>query len=274
MTVNHSATDEDFEGDPRPEAPLRYVMGADVLRLPTNCSICGLREACLPCDLMLAGAGHGKGPVISDRRLRRGESLYRAGDAFACLYTVRSGFFKTVQIVEVGREQVIGFHMAGDMLGADGIGSEVHGCDAIALEDSGVCMIPYSQIESLVRSMQGLRHRLQRAMSDEIVREHNVMLLLGTRSAEERLAAFLLNLSERFAARGYSPAEFILRMTRDEIGSYLGMKGETVCRIFAKFREQGLISVQNKRIRIPDVAGLKHCINRKYDGGTKRITRP
>lgn len=111
-------------------------------------------------------------------------------------------------------------------------------------------------------SMQGARRRLERIMSAEIVREHSVMLLLGTRSAEERLAAFLLNLSQRFVARGYSPSEFILRMARDEIGSYLGMKGETVCRIFAKLRDEDLISVQNKLLHIRDVAGLKNCINR------------
>ncbi len=254
---------EVFKGIPTPPISMRAVVSAgNDIGLPTRCSICGLREACLPCDLMRSDKGQIEEFIIKDRHVGRGERLYRAGDSFICLYTVRSGFFKTMQTVEFGRERVTGFHMAGDMLGADGIGSEVHGCDAIALEDSQVCMIPYSQIENFGHSMQGARRRLERIMSAEIVREHSVMLLLGTRSAEERLAAFLLNLSQRFVARGYSPSEFILRMTRDEIGSYLGMKGETVCRIFAKLRDEDLISVQNKLLHIRDVAGLKNCINR------------
>ena len=255
---------EVFKSIPTHPISVREVVSAgNDIGLPTRCSICGLREACLPCDLMQSDRGQIEEFIVNDRHVGRGKKLYRAGDAFICLYTVRSGFFKTMQTVEFGRERVTGFHMAGDMLGADGIGSEVHGCDAIALEDSQVCMIPYSQIENFGHSMQGARRRLERVMSAEIVREHSVMLLLGTRSAEERLAVFLLNLSLRFAARGYSPSEFILRMTRDEIGSYLAMKGETVCRVFAKLRDEGLISVQNKHIRICDVAGLRHCINRQ-----------
>jgi len=264
MAETDTVTMEVFKSIPRPPISVREVVTAgNDIGMPTRCSICGLREACMPCDLMLSEKGQIEELIVNDRHVGRGKKLYRAGDAFTCIYTVRSGFFKTVQTQEFGREQVTGFHMAGDMLGTDGIWSEVHGCDAIALEDSQVCVIPYSQIENFGHSTQGARRRLERVMSAEIVREHSVMLLLGTRSAEERLAVFLLNLSLRFAARGYSPSEFILRMTREEIGSYLAMKGETVCRIFGKLRDEGLISVQNKHIRIRDVAGLRHCINRK-----------
>jgi len=254
-----------LETYPTPRITVREIVSTvNVTGLQSRCSICGLREACLPCDLMLPDGSHIEELITNDRHVERGEYLYRTSDEFTCLYTVRSGFFKTVQTLEVGREQVTGFHMTGDMLGADGIGSEAHCCDAIALEDSHVCVILYSQIMK-GWSRHELRRRIQRAMSGEIVREHSVMLLLGTRTAEERLAAFLLNLSERLAARGYSPTEFILRMARQEIASYLGMNDATVSRQFSKFRSEGLISVQYKHIQIRDIAGLKRCIGRKSD---------
>jgi CRP/FNR family transcriptional regulator len=199
--------------------------------------------------------------VYTHRRIKRGENLYRAGDDFHSLYTVRTGFFKTIQTLEDGRDQVTGFHMAGDLLGMDGIGSEAHDCDAIALEDSDVCVIPYSRLMELARTMHGLQHRFHKAMSQEIVRERGVMLLLGIMRAEERLAVFLLNLSKRFTERGYSPSQFVLRMTREEIGSYLGLKLETVSRAFSKFQSMGLISVQQKHISILDSPGLQRCVN-------------
>jgi len=208
---------------------------------------------------MLPDRGQIEELIVYDRHVGQGGYLYRTGDQFTALYTVRSGFFKTVQTLEAGREQVTGFHMTGDMLGADGIGSEAHGCDAIALEDSHVCAIPYALIMNLGRSKQGLRRRIQKAMSGEIVRKHGVMLLLGSKRAEERIAAFLLNLSERLATRGYSPTEFILRMRRREIASYLGMNDATVSRMLSKFQNEGLIEVQNRHIHIRDFSALKRC---------------
>ena len=152
---------------------------------------------------------------------------------------MRSGFFKTTLVMEDGRDQVTGFHMAGDMLGMDGIGPDQHSCNAVALEDSEVCVIPFGRLEELSREIDVLQQHFHKVMSREIVREHGVMLLLGSMRAEERLAAFLLNLSQRFTSRGYSPSEFNLRMTREEIGSYLGLKLETVSRVFSKFQEDG-----------------------------------
>ena len=187
--------------------------------------------------------------------------LYRAGEVFESIYAIRSGFFKTDVLLEDGRNQVTGFQMAGEILGMDGISGEAHTCNAVALEDSEVCIIPFSQLESLSREIRTLQHHFHKVMSREIVRDHGVMMLLGTMRAEERLAAFLLNLSQRFTARGYSPAEFHLRMTRDEIGSYLGLKLETVSRAFSHFQEDGLISVQQKHIVILDYAGLKELLN-------------
>jgi CRP/FNR family transcriptional regulator, anaerobic regulatory protein len=234
-----------------------------VPRVATQCSSCNLREICLPCGLTGHDADRADELVYTRRRMKRGETLYRTGDAFASLYAVRSGFFKTTQILEDGRDQVTGFHMAGEIMGMDGIGAERHSCNAVALEDSEVCVIPYSRLETLGRELPALAQQFHKVMSREIVREHGVMLLLGTMRAEERLAAFLLNLSQRFTARGFSKSEFYLRMTREEIGSYLGLKLETVSRAFSKFQQEALISVQQKFIRILDVGGLKRSMGER-----------
>ena len=140
----------------------------------------------------------------------------------------------------------------GEIVGMDGIGTDHHAADVTALEDSEVCVIPYARLEEA-----GLQRQLHRVMSRELVRDQGVMMLLGTMRAEERLAAFLLNLSQRFTARGYSPNEFHLRMKREEIGSYLGLSLETVSRLFSRFQSEGLVAVQQKHIRILDVAGLR-----------------
>ena len=151
--------------------------------------------------------------------------------------------------------------MAGEIKGQGGIVNDHHTCDAVALEDAEVCVMPFDKLEQLSREIHTLQHHFHKVMSREIVRDHGVMMLLGTMRAEERLAAFLLNLSQRFTARGFSHAEFYLRMTREEIGSYLGLKLETVSRAFSKFQEEGYIAVQQKHIRILNVNGLKALMN-------------
>jgi CRP/FNR family transcriptional regulator len=228
-----------------------------VSRVNTRCSTCNLRELCLPCGLK-DGSELLDDLVYTRKRVKRGEVLFHAGAAFESLYAVRSGFFKSNVLLEDGRDQVTGFHMAGEVLGLDGIGTDSHTADVIALEDSEVCVIPYAHLEE-----PGLQRQLQKVMSRELVRDQGVMMLLGTMKAEERLAAFLLNLSTRFTARGYSASEFHLRMTRDEIGSYLGLSLETVSRLFSRFQEDGHITVQQKHICILDIAGLKSVMNRE-----------
>ncbi len=240
----------------------RDVTPPNIAKVPTKCSSCNLRELCLPCGLSGQDADRLDQLIYTRRRIERSESVYRAGDEFSSLYAVRSGFFKTLQTLEDGREQVTGFHMGGEIMGMDGIGAEKHSSSAVALEDSEVCVIPYSRLVNLGLEMHGLQRQFHKVMSREIAQEHSVMLLLGTMRAEERLAAFLLNLSQRFTARGYSASEFNLRMTREEIGSYLGLKLETVSRAFSRFQEDSLIGVHQKHIRIRDVAGLKRCMSR------------
>jgi CRP/FNR family transcriptional regulator len=168
---------------------------------------------------------------------------------------------KSCVLHEDGREQVAGFHMMGDLMGLDAIGTNQHLCDAVALEDSEVCEIPLKDLEGLSRNIPSLQQHFHRIMSREIARDYGVMLLLGSMRAEERLAAFLLNLSQRFGARGYSATEFHLRMTREEIGSYLGLKLETVSRTLSHFQAQGLIAVQNKHLRILKLENLRELVS-------------
>ena len=235
----------------------------DVNNLRIACSSCSLRELCLPAGLDSGEMERMDRLVTHRRRLRRGTGLYHAGEPLDGLFAIRSGFMKSCVLHDDGREQVAGFHMAGDLLGLDAIGSGNHTCDTVALEDTEVCEIPFTSLEQLSREMPSLQYQLHRIMSREIVRDHGVMLLFGSMSAGERLAAFLLNLSQRFAARGYSPSEFRLRMTREEMGSYLGLKLETVSRTLSSFQERGLIEVRQKQVRIVDFPGLKALLEQK-----------
>jgi CRP/FNR family transcriptional regulator len=217
------------------------------------CQTCGLRELCLPAGLARHEVDQLDSIVNRKRPFKRGDYLYRTGAPLQSLFAVRTGFFKSCVLHDDGREQVAGFHMMGELLGMDAIGSGKHMCDAIALEDSEVCEIPFSDLERMGRDIPALQQHFHRIMSREITRDYGVMLLLGSMRAEERLAAFLLNLSQRFTARGYSSKQFNLRMTREEIGSYLGLKLETVSRAFSHFQNEGLISVRGKDIEIKNL---------------------
>ena len=147
------------------------------------------------------------------------------------------------------------------MLFRSGIVSDQHTCDALAIEDAEVCVMPFDKIESISREVAALQTHVHKIMSREIVREHGVMLLLGSMRAEERVAAFLLNLVQRLHARGFSQSELVLRMTREEIGSYLGLKLETVSRTFSKFVEDGVVEVKQRHVRILDAEALKQIVN-------------
>lgn len=225
------------------------------------CSNCNLRELCMPIGFNHDDMQRLDDVVATRRRVKQGDYLFSHGDTFTSLYAIRTGFFKTCIVTEDGREQVTGFQMAGEIIGLDGILTDHHSCNAVALEDADVCVMPFANIETLSREFPVLQRHVHKIMSREIVRENGVMMLLGNMRAEERLAAFLLNLVQRLHARGFSESEFILRMTREEIGSYLGMKLETVSRTFSKFSEEGIIEVKQRYVRIlqPDI--LKKIFN-------------
>ncbi len=250
----------------RAPAPVRVVrrpVGTPVVcgdtaptPLKTLCSNCHLRDLCLPCGLEGSDVQRLDGMLFGRRRIRIGETLYRAEDRFQFIYAVRSGTFKSSLTLSDGREQVSGFHMAGELMGLDGVAHGRHASAATALEDAEVCAIPYAHLSELAAGSSDMQMVMARLMSREIVREHSLMMLLGSMNAEERLAAFLINLSQRLKARGYSSHEFHLRMSRAEIGSYLGMKLETVSRTFSAFQQQRLLEVDKRHIRILDLEAL------------------
>ena len=247
------------------EAPVRPVQFTPTPRartstavppLKTQCTSCHLRDLCLPCGMTGDEMGDLDSLNFGRRKVEAGQNLYLEGDGFSTIHAVRSGTFKTSLMLADGREQVAGFYMAGELMGLDGIASGRHASSAIALEDAEVCAIPYAHLTQVAIRSAGLQQAVTRLMSREIVREHSLMMLLGSMNAEERLAALLLNLSQRLKARGYSASEFHLRMSRAEIGSYLGLKLETVSRTFSAFQQQRLLEVDKKHVRITDLDGL------------------
>ncbi|OIR17572.1 fumarate and nitrate reduction regulatory protein [mine drainage metagenome] len=198
--------------------------------------------------------------VYVRKRLKSGATLYHSGGHCHALYVVKTGFVKTENLHDDGRVQITGFYMAGEMFGFDGIETNAHACTSVAIEDSEICTIPIENIEKIGPNQMHLQHHFYKLMSREIVRDHTMMMLLGSMHGEERLAAFILNLSQRLLMRGYSPYHLVLRMKREEIGSYLGLKVETISRIFSKFQEMGLMNVHQKNIQILNVQGLKELI--------------
>ncbi len=227
------------------------------------CSNCNLRELCMPIGLSEHDIDRLDNLVAVRKKIKRGETLFTNGELFTSLYAIRTGFFKTFLVTEDGRDQVTGFQMAGEIIGMDGIVNDLHTCDAVALEDAEVCVMPFEKIEEISREVASLQSHVFKIMGREIVREHGVMLLLGSMRADERLAAFLLNLVQRLHERGFSQSELVLRMTREEIGSYLGLKLETVSRTFSKFVEEGLIEVKLRHVRILDTEGLQRAVNQQ-----------
>lgn len=191
------------------------------------------------------------------RRVLKDARLYQMGEPFRNLYAIRFGHFKTYQNNAAGEQQITGFQMNGELLGMDAISGDRHHCDAVALEDSEVCEIPFARLEDLFGEVPTLLRHFHRIMSLEITREQNVMLLLGNMRAEQRFAVFLTNLSTRYAARGYSPTSFQLRMSREDIGNYLGLTIESVSRLLSRFKKQGWLKVEKREVTLLDPAILK-----------------
>ena len=225
--------------------------------LRASCSTCSMHQLCLPMGLGENDMDRLDKIIGRRRKVARDDYLYRMGDSFTNLYAVRVGHFKTCQINAGGEQQITGFQMTGELLGMDAISTDHHHCNAIALENSEVCEIPFPRLEELFGTMPTLLRHFHRMMSQEITREQSVMLLLGNMRAEQRFAAFLLNLATRYTARGYSSTSFQLRMSREDIGNYLGLTIESISRLLSKFKKQGLLTVSNREITLLDSATLK-----------------
>ncbi len=224
------------------------------------CSNCKLRDVCMPVGLDENELNRLDQMVSVRRKIKKGHALFRSGDPFTAFYAIRVGTFKSRVVTPDGKDQVTGFQMAGEILGLEGISMDRHACDAVALEDSEVCVIDYQHFQMLANEFAPLQKHFHRVMSREILRDRNMMLLLGSMSADQRVAAFLLNLAQRQQARGFSGQDMMLRMTREEIGNYLGLKLETVSRTLTRLSDDGMISVDQRHIRLLNATALKALI--------------
>lgn len=238
------------------DQPGQRSRGIDVAELKAQCLHCDMNAVCHPPSLNVDELDSLDQWFPTRRRLQRGETLFEAGEAFNALYAVRSGFFKTLIPHPQHRPQITGFLMTGEILGMDGIGSGQHACRAVALEVSEVCMMPYGSVDEIATAFPTLHAHLNRLMSQRIVQDQAAFQILANMRAEARLAAFILDLGKRYSRLGYSPNTYVLRMTREEIGSYLGLSLETVSRLFSRFQEDGLVDVQTRHLQITNPEGL------------------
>ena len=221
-----------------------------------SCNACALRGACISADFSAAEMGAFEELAQVKRRLRGAQHLYRTGEPAESLYVVRSGFMKSSVVTSDGREQVTRFHMMGDLTGLGAMAGQPHTTDAVALEDTEVCEIPFAALQRLTLRVPQLQHRLYCLMTQELQAQREALVLLGTMRAEERVAAFLLDLGQRYRTLGFSASRFVLRMSRADIGSYLGLRLETVSRLLSRFQVEGLLSVEGKSVHILDSEGL------------------
>ena len=215
-----------------------------------HCKDCSLAALCLPLSLDMQDLDALDNIVKRSRPLKKGEFLFRQGDTFASVYAVRSGSLKTFSVTDCGEEQITGFHLPSEFVGLSGMDTELYPVSAIALETTSICEIPFDRLDELSASLPQLRRQLMRIMSREIRDDQQMMMLLSKKTADERIATFLVNLSARFRARGYSPQQFRLAMSRNEIGNYLGLAVETVSRVFTRFQQSGLLAAEGKEINL------------------------
>lgn len=234
------------------------VISLETIRIA--CRNCSLSSLCLPMGLAPDDVERLDEIVKRTRPLHRGDFLFRDGDRFRSLYVVKTGSVKTFAPSPEGGEQVLGFHLPGEVIGLDAIDKDIHACSAKVLETSAICEIPFTRLEELTATIPSLQHQMYRLLSKEIGHDTDMLLLLGKKNAEERLAAFLLSLSKRLHKRGLSATDFYLSMSRHEIGNYLGLAVETVSRLFTRFQDDGLMNVDRKHIQLLDVDTLESLV--------------
>lgn len=228
----------------------------------THCSTCMMGHVCVPVGMPSHEVAQLDDLVKERIRIEKGQVLYQHGDALDALFGLRTGSLKT-QITEAsGQHQITGFYLPGEIIGLDGMMEGAHTSSAVAMEDSEVCVVRLDTIDEISRFVPSLQQQIRRLMSKEIVRSHQVLLALGSMRSEQRLAAFLINLSQRLTALGYSSSEFIMRMSREEIGNYLGLTLETVSRLFSRFAREGMIRVNQREIKIIDIAALNELVGK------------
>lgn len=229
---------------------------------PIACKDCGIHNLCRTVggdvDLSLLDS------VVKHRRtFKRNEFLYRIGEPFKAIYAIRSGSVKTSILTDDGRAQITGFHIAGEVLALSALVTNQYTCEARALETTSVCEVPIEHFMDLCETLPGLQFQMMKIMSNEILHHQQLMVLLGKKNADERLATYLLNLSHRFSQRNYSPLQFNLSMSRSDIGNYLGLAEETVCRVLGRFQDDGLITTRRRQVEINNIDRLQTMAHTK-----------
>jgi CRP/FNR family transcriptional regulator len=237
-----------------------------VPRVDAHCAQCPWRSACIPQGLNFVELGQFDTLIGRERHLAKGQPLYVAGNAFHSLYALRSGAVRTTLVAEDGREQVAGYHILGEIVGMDGIATTRHGCTAVAAMATELCALPFDRLQTLAQTIPRLQHNLYRLLSHELSSHHERMLMLGSMDARERLAAFLLDLSERYRLRGRSPSALTLHLSREELGSYLGLKLETVSRGLSRLQAAGALQVQGRDVKLLDLPSLRALLGRNPRG--------
>ncbi len=229
-------------------------------KLKVACQDCRLSEICLPRGLAQAEMEKLDNIVARGRPLTRGEVLYHQGDSLNNLFAIHSGSLRSFIVSQDGREQTVGFYLPGELVGLDGLEKGTHTCTTVALETTSICELPFNRLQELCTELPSLQYQMLRLLGKEVSDDHDILLLLGTRSAEERLAAFLLSLSRRFAERGFSATEFNLSMSRHDIANFLGIAVETVSRQFSNFDKAGILQVKHRNVKILDLEKLEKMV--------------
>ncbi len=229
----------------------------NIATIKASCSNCNLQEICVPRGLGKQGLEELDRLVQKSKLLHKGDFLFRSGEEFKALYAVKLGSVKIYIIDKQGVEQIVGFYFPGEILGLDGIEHHKHSCYASAMETSSLCPIPYSDFSEVCLRVPDFQEQMFRLLSKEFTHENKMLLSINNKNSEEKIATFLSSLAFRFKKLGYSDKEFYLPMSRQEIGNYLGLRIETVSRVFTKFQKKELIELQKKLITIKDNALLE-----------------
>jgi CRP/FNR family transcriptional regulator len=237
--------------------PLQVLQRPPQPAAAPQCLACSARGRCLPAGMADKDARCLESMTIARRRVRKGQSVYRQRERFLFLYAVRFGSFKSSLMLHDGHDQVTGFHLPGDVMGFDATVSGRHPTTATALEDAEVCVLPYGQLTDACGEGRALRMQVLRMAGTELLRDQRLLALIAHTHSEQRVAAFLVGLSERMRERGFSPSDFLLRMTRSDIGSYLGTTLETVSRSMSAFARRGFITVRRREVHLANIDALR-----------------
>jgi len=228
--------------------------------LKVSCEQCNLRELCFPHGMSDEDMHKLDAVVEQHRPLQKNDYLYHQGDKAFAIYAVRSGSVKTFIESPNGDEQIVSFHLPGELLGLDGFQDDIHTCSAVVLETTSMCELPLVKIEELCHTLPNLQRQMRRIMGKEVSDDHAMLLLLGKMGAEEKVATFLLSISKRMQERHWKADEFMLSMPRQDIANYLGLAVETVSRLFAHYQDEGTIKVDRRHITITDMDRLEAIV--------------